>query len=72
MGGIFPGQSAARTGCDHQLPTSTFHGGSAVHEQSGGSASSHPDARHFSSSLYATGTFQAATMVLELKGSEYG
>ena len=27
-------------------------------------------ARHFSSSLYATGAFQAATPVLELRGSE--
>ena len=28
------------------------------------------EARHFSSSLYATGIFQAATLVLELRGSE--
>ena len=28
------------------------------------------DARHFSSSLYASGAFQAATLVLELKGNE--
>ena len=28
------------------------------------------DARHFSFSQYATGAFQAATLVLELKGSE--
>ena len=28
------------------------------------------DVRHFSSSLYATGAFQAATLVLELRGSE--
>ena len=34
------------------------------------SPSSHIDARHFSCSLYATGAFQAATPVLELKGSE--
>ena len=34
------------------------------------SPSTHPDARHFSSSLYATGTFQAVTLVLELRGSE--
>ena len=42
------------------------------------SPSSHLDVRHFSSSLYATGTFpaaatgafQAATLVLELRGSE--
>ena len=27
-------------------------------------------ARHFSSSLYATGAFQTATLVLELRGSE--
>ena len=32
--------------------------------------SSHSDARHFSSSPYATGAFQAATMVvLELRGN---
>ena len=33
------------------------------------SLSSHLHARHFSSSLYAAGTFQAATPVLELRGS---
>ena len=31
------------------------------------SPSSHCDARHFSSSLYATGAFQAPTLVLELR-----
>ena len=36
----------------------------------GTTASAHLDARHFSFSLYATGVFQAATPVLELKGSE--
>ena len=30
----------------------------------------HLDARHFSFSLYATGAFQAATLVLKLRGSE--
>ena len=35
------------------------------------SPSSSPDARHFGSSLYATGAFQVATLVvLELRGSE--
>ena len=34
------------------------------------SFSSHLDARHFSFSQYATGTFQAATPVMELRGSE--
>ena len=34
------------------------------------SPSFHLDARHFSSSLNATGAFQAATLVLELRGSE--
>ena len=33
-------------------------------------ASAHLDARHFSFSLYSTGTFQAATMLLELRESE--
>ena len=33
------------------------------------SPSSCLDARHFSSSLYATGTFQAPTLALELRGS---
>ena len=32
--------------------------------------SDHLDARHFSSSLYATSSFQAATMLLELRESE--
>ena len=35
------------------------------------SPSSHPDARHFSSSLYAFSAFQAASLVLDLRGSEY-
>ena len=34
------------------------------------SSSSHLDARQFSSSLYATGAFQASTSVLELRGSK--
>ena len=34
------------------------------------SFSFHLDARHFISSLYATGAFQAATLVLELRESE--
>ena len=34
------------------------------------SPSSHLDARHFRSSLYAIGSFQAATLVLELRRSE--
>ena len=33
-------------------------------------ASAHLDSRHFIFSLCATGTFQAVTLVLELKGSE--
>ena len=33
-------------------------------------ASAHLDARHLSSSLHTTGAFQAATPVLELRGSE--
>ena len=33
-------------------------------------ASAHLDARYFSFSLYATDVFQAATPVLELRGSE--
>ena len=36
----------------------------------GTTASAHPDARYFSSSLYASGAFQAATLVLELRGSK--
>ena len=34
------------------------------------SPSSHLDARHFSFSLNVTGAFEAATLVLELRGSE--
>ena len=34
-------------------------------------ASAGLDAGHFSSSLYATGAFQAATLVLELRGIEF-
>ena len=33
-------------------------------------ASAHLDARHFSFSQYATSAFQAATLVLELKGNK--
>ena len=33
-------------------------------------ASDHLDARHFSSSLYVTGAFQASAQVMELRGSE--
>ena len=33
-------------------------------------ASAYSDARHFILSLYTTGAFQAATLVLELKGNE--
>ena len=36
MGGIYPGQSAARTGCDHLPQISTLHAGSAVLGQGGG------------------------------------
>ena len=32
-------------------------------------ASAHPDAKHFSLSLYTTGALQAATSALELRGS---
>ena len=35
------------------------------------SLSSHPDATHFSSFLYAPAAFQAATPVLELRESEF-
>ena len=35
-------------------------------------ASAHLDARHFSFSLYITGAFQDAILVLELRGSESG
>ena len=36
----------------------------------GAMASAHPDARHFSLSLYTTDAFQAAPLVLELRWSE--
>ena len=36
MGGIYPGQSAARTGGDYLPPSSTFPGGSTVQRQGGG------------------------------------
>ena len=49
----------------HQLSGSVRGGFSK-----GTMASARPDARHFSSSLCATGAFQAATPVLELRGSE--
>ena len=49
----------------HQLASSVEGG-----FRKGTMASVHPDARHFSFSHYATGAFQAATPVLELRGSE--
>ena len=48
----------------HQ-PTSSVELG-----HSKGTMTTGPDARHFSLSLYATGALQAATLVLELRGSE--
>ena len=51
----------------HQLVNSVGEG-----LRKGTMASAHLDARHFSSSLYATGAFQAAPLVLELRGSETG
>ena len=49
----------------HQLASSVGGGFTK-----GTMASACLDARHFSFSQYATGAFQAATLVLELKGSE--
>ena len=49
----------------HQL-TSSVEGGF----RKGAMVSAHLDARRFSFSLYTTGTFQAATLVLELRGSK--
>ena len=34
------------------------------------SPGSHPDARYFTASSYATGAFQASALLLELRGSE--
>ena len=47
-----------------QWPLPTFLTGRKL------SPSYHLDARHFSSSLYVTGAFQAAVLVLELRRSE--
>ena len=49
---------------ESQWPLSTFLSGRQL------APTSHLDARHFISSLYATGAFQATTLVLELRGSE--
>ena len=49
----------------HQLDSS-IEGGF----RKGTMASAHLDAKHFSSSFYVTGAFQAATPVLELRGRE--
>ena len=49
----------------HQLARSVGGG-----FRKGTMASAYLHARHFSSSLYATGASQAATPVLELRGSE--
>ena len=51
----------------HQLASSVAGGGF----RKGTMASACLDARHFSFSLYTSGTFQAATLVLELRGSEF-
>ena len=47
----------------HQ-PTGSVRGGFSK----GTMTSGHPDARHFSLSLYTTGDLEAATLVLELRG----
>ena len=49
----------------HQLASSVEGG-----FRQGTMASACPDARHFSFSLYNNGAFQAATLVLELRGSQ--
>ena len=49
----------------HQLASSVGGGFTK-----GTMASACLDARHFSFSLYTTGAFQAATLLLELRGSE--
>ena len=49
----------------HQLASSVGGG-----FRKGTMASDHLNSRHFSSSLYATDVFQAATVMLELRGSE--
>ena len=49
----------------HQLAGSVWGG-----FRKGTMTSAHLDDRHFSSSLYATSSFQAATMLLELRESE--
>ena len=46
-----------------------FHGSAGVGLRKG-TTSSCPNARHFSLSQYATHAHQAATQVLELRGSE--
>ena len=51
-------------------PACRFYGSVWGGFRKGTVASAHLDARHFSFSLYATGAFQAATLLLELRGSE--
>ena len=52
----------------HQIACSVALLGEGLEKRT--TASAHLDARRFNFSQYATGTFQAATPVLELKGSE--
>ena len=54
-------------GVSDMAPACQFCGGGF---RKGTMASAHLDAKHFSSYQCATGTFQAATLVLELRGSE--
>ena len=54
-------------GASDMAPACQLCGGKV---RKGTMASAHLDARHFSFSLYTTGAFQAATPVLELRGSE--
>ena len=49
----------------HQLASSV-----GVEFSKGTMASACPDARHFTFSLYTTSVFQAATLALDLRGSE--
>ena len=55
-------------GVSDMAPACWLYGGKDF--RNGTMASAFLDARHFSSSLCTTGAFQAATLVLELRGSE--
>ena len=75
MSGDLQGESNSISqvaGVSYMAPACQLSGSVGHWFRKGTMASVHLDTRYFSFSLYATGVFQAATLVLELRRSESG